>query len=275
MVQKRPMSLDRLHAAACAAGAETYVDPSTGYRVFTAVALEQRERCCGCGCRHCPFGHEEVESTLRQGLDREPWLQGEAPGEPCDLLFWSGGKDSYLALRALQREGTRPVVLATTYDGRSELVAHQELPLARIREQAEALDLPLLLVPLYPEGNYVERLQLGLGLLRRRTPIRRLAFGDLHLEHVRSWREETLAPEVARGDLSLHFPIWQVPYSSLLEDLERAPVTCRISAITSADCARMMAVGDTYDRALIDRLPGGADAFGENGEFHTWVEIDA
>jgi hypothetical protein len=37
------------HEAACAAGESQYLDPSTGYRVFTAESLLKRGRCCGCG----------------------------------------------------------------------------------------------------------------------------------------------------------------------------------------------------------------------------------
>jgi hypothetical protein len=43
------------HAAAVAAGQETYVDPATGYRVFTSVRLARRGGCCASGCRHCPW----------------------------------------------------------------------------------------------------------------------------------------------------------------------------------------------------------------------------
>ena len=43
------------HEAACVAGAETYVDAVTGLTVFTRLAHEHRGKCCGCGCRHCPF----------------------------------------------------------------------------------------------------------------------------------------------------------------------------------------------------------------------------
>lgn len=45
----------RAHAAALAAGAVTYVDPISGYRVLTARALADRGTCCGLGCRHCPY----------------------------------------------------------------------------------------------------------------------------------------------------------------------------------------------------------------------------
>ncbi len=43
------------HAAAVAAGADTYVDPVSGYDVFTAAYLAERGTCCETGCRHCPY----------------------------------------------------------------------------------------------------------------------------------------------------------------------------------------------------------------------------
>ncbi|HEX4434353.1 MAG TPA: DUF5522 domain-containing protein [Acidimicrobiales bacterium] len=45
----------RLHAEALAAGADTYVDPRSGYTVLTAGYLARRGTCCESGCRHCPY----------------------------------------------------------------------------------------------------------------------------------------------------------------------------------------------------------------------------
>ena len=45
--------------AAVAAGCDTYIDPKTGYTVFTAHYLQQRQ-CCGNKCRHCPHGWANV-----------------------------------------------------------------------------------------------------------------------------------------------------------------------------------------------------------------------
>ena len=44
------------HDRAVAAGEPTYVDPDTGYSVFTEAYHLARGTCCGSGCRHCPFG---------------------------------------------------------------------------------------------------------------------------------------------------------------------------------------------------------------------------
>lgn len=44
-----------VHSAAVAAGEDGYVDPLTGYFVFTATYLRDRGYCCEIGCRHCPW----------------------------------------------------------------------------------------------------------------------------------------------------------------------------------------------------------------------------
>ena len=43
------------HARACAKNSPNYVDPVTGYDVFTADFLRRRGECCESRCRHCPY----------------------------------------------------------------------------------------------------------------------------------------------------------------------------------------------------------------------------
>ncbi len=45
----------RAHAEALRNGADTYVDPLSGYTVLTAGYLARRGSCCESGCRHCPY----------------------------------------------------------------------------------------------------------------------------------------------------------------------------------------------------------------------------
>ncbi len=49
------------HDRAVAAGEPGYLDPDTGYFVFTAVTLAERGTCCGSGCRHCPYPDREQQ----------------------------------------------------------------------------------------------------------------------------------------------------------------------------------------------------------------------
>jgi hypothetical protein len=52
--------IDIIHQVTCNEGKDTYIDPSTGYQVFTSEALLKQGRCCGNSCRHCPYGHINV-----------------------------------------------------------------------------------------------------------------------------------------------------------------------------------------------------------------------
>ncbi|MCB0351878.1 MAG: hypothetical protein KDD64_00085 [Bdellovibrionales bacterium] len=52
---------EKLHDQACMCGEESYIDPETGYSVFTSVFHLSRGYCCGSGCRHCPYD-EKSES---------------------------------------------------------------------------------------------------------------------------------------------------------------------------------------------------------------------
>jgi len=99
----------------------------------------------------------------------------------------------------------------------------------------------------------------------------RLAFGDLHLEGVRKWREDNLlfTSTTNSTTIPLHYPIWKISYCTLLDQLEAAPVDVFISS-TTIDGVH---VGDRFDRKFVASLPNGVDKFGENGEFHTKVEF--
>jgi len=49
------VEIARRHREAMVEGRSTYRDPTTGYQVFTAAFLFEREWCCGTHCRHCPY----------------------------------------------------------------------------------------------------------------------------------------------------------------------------------------------------------------------------
>jgi iron complex transport system substrate-binding protein len=62
-----------LHAHACADDAASYVDPVTGYEVFTAEFLRRRGYCCGSGCRHCPYPTAATPAPVAEGQ----WARGQ------------------------------------------------------------------------------------------------------------------------------------------------------------------------------------------------------
>lgn len=261
----------RLHEEASSNGETFYLDPETGLAVFTEFGLLQRGSCCWSGCRHCPY-EAEGRDTVEGGPAVEPplWLTSLRPGpEPADVLFWSGGKDSFLAYRALLREGARPVVLLTTFDAASRTIAHQELRVELVIRQAEHLRVPLMGVPLHPGLAYEARIAEAVTSI---PAIARFVFGDLHLEHIREWRSGAFRELAETCGASLHFPIWQVPYEVLMADLEASGIVCEVSAVTDAALGALVP-GQRFDREAMSRLPDAVDRFGENGEFHTLAKV--
>ena len=140
-------SFEKIHQEACRNNEHTYIDPDTGYMVFTEIAHRERGKCCGSGCRHCPYEFENLKDS--HALMKPTWLHKRVPsavssssssssssteegmGRGMKVLFWSGGKDSFLSLRALLRTGSitslDALCLLTTYDARLKVVANQEL----------------------------------------------------------------------------------------------------------------------------------------------------
>ncbi len=143
----------------------------------------------------------------------------------CEVLFWSGGKDSFLALRKRANRhlcSTENIVLLTTFDMTTRVVAHQEVPLSCIVRQAKHLDLDLIGVPLHPGLEYSKQIAAGLAAIKG-TP-HSLVFGDLHLTHIRQWRHDNLrstrtphSNNMLEGHeseeklmLELLYPLWNV-----------------------------------------------------------------
>lgn len=87
-----------LHDRACAAGELKYVDPDTGYTVMTELAHKKRGACCGSGCRHCPFNHENVKDKSSHIQQPALLYKGESElfsitfHDKIKILFFSGGK---------------------------------------------------------------------------------------------------------------------------------------------------------------------------------------
>jgi ATP-binding cassette subfamily B (MDR/TAP) protein 1 len=192
------------------------------------------------------------------------------------VLFFSGGKDSFLALRAQVRKyKERPfgLVLLTTFDAQTRVIAHQNVHIDEVLRQSRHLDITLVGIPMHRESRepYVNRISRGLEMIQSKygSKVSALIFGDLHLAHIKSWRDKELG---ALG-FELEYPLWQVPYPVLLNDLEKSRVTFKVSASTKNG----LSVGTSYTRQVHDEiqndLTSSRDGFGENGEFHTIAQI--
>ena len=261
-----------LHDEACRKGEFHYIDPETEYQVFTELAHKDRGWCCGAGCRHCPFSHANVKNKAAK--IKQPAFLHQQPdsGNPIKVLFHSGGKDSFLTLRALVRSTEKcEIVLLTTFDATSRIIAHQNVKIHDIQRQAEHLQITLLGIPLHRGSGekYVSRIRRGIDVIENAygRPVDALVFGDLHLEHIRSWRED----QIGALGYKREYPLWQVSYEDLMKDLEASRVPCVVSAST----VDSVEVGTRFTRDFYSSLVSGAqiDGFGERGEFHSLAQV--
>ncbi|MBN8866879.1 MAG: ATP-binding protein [Solirubrobacterales bacterium] len=181
-------------------------------------------------------------------------------------LSWSGGKDSTLALEALTRSGRRPDLLLSTIDGEREVMPHHETPVPLLRRQAESLDLPLVLIEIPSRAaNETYEARMREAFAGPLAEVTEVAFGDLFLDDLRSYREARMA-EVGRA---AGFPLWGRETAGLADDFAaRFDATiCSIDRDQLPDHQPAVPL----DEAFLRSLPEAADPCGENGEFHTFV----
>ena len=264
--------IDRLHLAACNAGRDTYIDPASGYQVLTSKTLLKQGTCCGNSCRHCPYGHINVSdpNLVKQSFSAPALMNWSGKDESIDVLFWSGGKDSLLALQHLLAE-KKKVVLLTSFGALTSRVSIQNIHIKNIAKQAEFLKLPLCLVPLFPNTDYKTSIQEAFNLIVAQTgaQIDRLVFGDLHLESIRQWRVDTWPQYL------IHTPLFGLPYEELLSQLWQLQKTMDLEITLSSELAmpkEVLAVGTPYTEELVQQIKeSGLDVMLENGEAHTLV----
>lgn len=261
-----------LHRLACEQGADTYSDPATGYRVFTERALLRQGDCCGNACRHCPYGHLKVRKPGHEPRIQKPVVLGpiEDLSEGFDVLFWSGGKDSFLCLAHLL-EAHRKVVLLTTFVQDTNRVPIQNIHIKDVVQQASFFNVPIYLLPLSKNAVYRDAVLAGFLAIGERmgTDVTRICFGDLHLQDLRSWRVETWP------QYEVFTPLFGRPYQALLTLLWKLVDDYGVSIHLSTEIRladAVLPVGTRYDQALVERLQrAGVDAMLEFGEGHTRV----
>jgi uncharacterized protein (TIGR00290 family) len=187
------------------------------------------------------------------------------------LLSWSGGKDAAWALHVLrQSNGVEVVALLSTLTEGYDRASMQGVREAVLRMQADAAGLPLLRAWIPQDcdnAGYLRRMTQALDGARRQWPgLRTLAFGDLLLEDIRQWRQQ----QYAALDWDCLFPLFGRDTAALARQMIDAGLHARLCCVDTQVLDAGFA-GRAFDHALLDALPAGIDACGENGEFHTCV----
>ena len=137
-----------------------------------------------------------------------------------------------------------------------------------LRRQAEDLRIPLVEIVIPPAcvNDVYEARMAEAFATAPLSGVGAVAFGDLFLEDVRSYREERLA---AAGKHGL-FPLWRRNTTALAKEFLDADFEATLVCVDPRVLDPSFA-GRAYDKQLLAELPDGVDPCGENGEFHTFV----
>lgn len=179
------------------------------------------------------------------------------------VMSYSCGKDSTLALHKMIEMGHEPVALLVMVNidaGRSYFHGADE---KLLDEFSEALGIPMILCPAKGEEYH---LKFEAGLMEaRKLGAEAACFGDIDIEGNRKWSQD----RCLNTGLRWESPLWHMEREEVVRQIERAGYKCIIKAINNKILPRNLLgrfIGSETAAAI---KAYGADACGENGEYHT------
>lgn len=185
------------------------------------------------------------------------------------LLAWSGGKDSTLALHALQTDPRYEVVaLLTTVAQEYRRVSHHGVRESLLEQQAAALGIALQTIYLpasCSNAQYEASMERVLAYYQAQG-IHCVAHGDIFLADLRAYRERNLAKLGMQG----LFPLWGKDPKSVVPTFLALGYQAYLCCVDASKLGAEFA-GRALDLALLETLPPEVDPCGERGEYHTFV----
>lgn len=187
------------------------------------------------------------------------------------IFFWSGGKDSALALYRIRSNPEFEVVcLITILNKKTNTVNFHGIKDSLLIQQAELLKLPLQRVYLKDGATneeYKQTLTPFLQMYKKRG-IKTAAFGDINLQDIREFKDDFFTSL----EMDTLYPLWNEKTKDLALELMTLKFRATICAVLTEKLS-MNFIGKDFNEDFLASLPEGVDPMGENGEFHTFVNF--
>ncbi|HZX58129.1 MAG TPA: diphthine--ammonia ligase [Mucilaginibacter sp.] len=183
------------------------------------------------------------------------------------IFYWSGGKDSALALyHCLQNPDLDIKYLVTTINDAVDRISMHGVRVELLIKQAESIGIPLYQVrlPEMPGMKEYDAVMRSTMEHFREEGVTHSIFGDIFLEDLKNYRDARLV-EVGMTGI---YPLWKRDTTELINEfLDLGFET--VIACTQERLERI--VGKEISAELVMSLPDDVDVCGENGEFHTFA----
>lgn len=181
------------------------------------------------------------------------------------VMSFSGGKDSTLALYRMIKKGYEPVALLTTIKKDADKSWTHGISNKLLQQVSESLEIPLLKV----ECDVCEYEKEFEKILKKSKELGAniCAFGDIDIEEHKTWDTE----RCKKAGLEASFPLWQEDRESLVYEFIESGFTTIIKTV-NLDYLNESLLGKKLTKEVVSEIKStGADACGENGEYHTFV----
>jgi len=181
-------------------------------------------------------------------------------------LFWSGGKDSLLALDRAQRQNLAVTHLINIFDEHSGRVRFHGIRKELIDAQAQSLGKVLLQQGTAPAA--FETTFAGLLEAAKQQGVQEVVFGNIHLADVRAWYEQRTTQQGFRH----HEPLWGGEPAHLLQEFIERGHRAQITSVYLDHGGRPEWLGREFTTAFLEELKSAedVDVCGERGEYHSF-----
>lgn len=181
------------------------------------------------------------------------------------VASYSGGKDSILAIYRAIKLGMKPVTLIITYNIDMERSWFHGIPGDLLNEVSASLGIPIKLIKTSAK-DYATNFEMELKI-QKENGAEVCVFGDIDLEEHLQW----CTARCDAAGIEAFFPLWQEDRKALVKEFIDNGFTANISVVDT-DRLSKKHLGMTLSPETVASITSeGADACGENGEYHTFV----
>ncbi len=181
------------------------------------------------------------------------------------FVSWSGGKDSCLALYKSIEQGYNPKKLFTMFSMENGISSAHRLKENIFKAQASAIGIEHL-VGKALFNNYEEIFVSNLKLFKEQG-IDYGIFGDIDLEEHKQWENKVCK----KAFITSILPLWQRNREEIVQEFLDLGFKAKIIVVNTT-MLDVKFLGQDLSCSLIKEIEEyGADACGENGEYHTVV----
>ena len=182
-------------------------------------------------------------------------------------VSYSGGQDSALAMYRAIQLGYEPVCILTTYNCEIGRSWFHGLPTEILEQIAKTLGVSLELVETGPGDNYAAAFTAALKRLKEDWGITGCVFGDIDIEEHFHWCDSCCR----NAGVESVFPLWKEDRLALVRETIDLGFKAMIKVVRLSMLGEEF-LGRTLSGEVVDAIARcGADACGENGEYHTFV----